>query len=813
MNKLIQIKDGEIIRKPDLCENEYLLGFDDSNNIVFNGDLNYAVLKKDGNSYLIKAIDRGDYVRINGHKTSSKLLKSGDVIDIGDNIKLFYIKEEKSDNEIKKSINDFINKAISYDDLIELQEIFTSMLSVTDLDTILNRILDDVIATVQAERGMIILLKGQAPHFHSSVSRNMEFDFNENYSEIDANTSGPTAWIKKAIEEKIPLFINDIENNPFSVMCAPLIVKDKVIGVLYVDAQHFIADFAEHNKLIFTILASQAAIAINNAQIYADLDKRVQERTQQLTDLNKTLMDKINERNKIEQDLIDSELRYKLLAKTIPDSVNVIDKNGIIIYRNRPNPIYGDIRGKKQSEIYPKEVAEKHDYEINRVFETGKTIHSEETYKTNLGKVWMDYYLVPMKSSAGKTIAVLTVSRDITSHKKIEEELLKAKEVAENANQAKSEFLTSMSHEVRTPLNAIIGFADLLIEYEDSTEKAEMIKLIKQSGTALLEVINDIVDLSKIESGKIKLFREKINIIDTINSINRDFNNMAAMNSIYYEYEISPSVHENKNLIGDEFKLKQILANIITNAIKFTEEGGVTVKFNIKEKFENKIILEVIVTDTGIGISSDMIDKIFEEFVQAEHYLTKKQKGTGLGLTIVNSLVKIMDGSISVKSELNKGSEFIIHLPLELDRRTGSSGIAVPDFQISENSFTGTKLLIVEDDIVNQTLIKRLALKYNIDVEVAENGLEALQKIGQQNFNIVLMDIMMPVMDGLTATKKIRAGEAGESNSDIPIIALTAHAMKEQHIQFVEAGLDYVIVKPVDVRELLFIIKKFSRIN
>ena len=399
---------------------------------------------------------------------------------------------------------------------------------------------------------------------------------------------------------------------------------------------------------------------------------------------------------------------------------------------------------------------------------------------------------------------------NIIARKESEKALIESKDAAEKANKSKSDFLANMSHEIRTPLNAIIGFTDLIITEEDQPEKLDMLKLIKQSGNALLNIINDILDFSNIEAGKINIIKEKFNMYDTIEHTVNTLNSMAEIKGLFLKYDIAPQIIEDPYFIGDEPKLKQILINLINNAVKFTETGGIYVCVDIKEQVASKFQIEFKIKDTGIGIQKNLVSKIFNQFVQAEHYLTKKYKGTGLGLAIVNRLIKLMDGTIDVISSLGNGTEFILSIPFESASVLPENEFITDGFNM-DSEFKNINILAAEDDMVNQVLMKSLAKKYNINLEIAENGEEAINLLTNRDFDIILMDIMMPVMDGAEATRKIRAGEAGEKKKDIPIVALTAHAMKEQHTEFINIGMDYVIVKPVDAKELLYLIRKFCR--
>ena len=759
----------------------------------------------------------------------------------------------------------------------------------------------------------------------------------------------------------------------------------------------------------------------------------------------------ITERKKIEEEFRQSEQKYRLLAETIPYIVHIMDSNGTIKYSNKKHPVYGDVTGMKQEELYPADIAKKHNEDIKKVFETGEIYHGEENYEIEKGRVWMDVFVLPMKDDEEKIINVIRISRnittrkmteealqltqfaidhaadpvfwttsdgrfyyvneaacrdlrytkeellsmnitdimpditsdewnknwniikekgsftfeskhkdksgvifpveinvnyfryndkefaftlvhditerkiiqqalqeserkyrlmvdssddfiytadmdgrltgvnqnlcklfkvemteiigkkfdelgmpedkldelylinlkafnsrksvreeitlnildnmahtydlilsplfderneikgfagiarDITERKQMEEALMEAKLQAETANIAKTEFLANMSHEIRTPINAIIGFGDLLRLEEEDPDKLEMLDLIRASSDCLLVIINDILDIAKIESGKLKIAKNKFDISDFMNILTKTFNNMLEEKELYINYTISDKVLKYKYFIGDEYKLKQILSNLISNAIKFTEKGGIDIDLRSGRLKGNTIVLNFTVKDTGIGIPDDMKDKIFEKFLQLEHYLTKKYKGTGLGLSIVANLLKLLNGSIAVKSVLNKGSEFMVSVPLEVEVNELQKKVGTYKL-IPQKDLSHIKILIAEDDDITQALMKRLARRNNLNIELVENGNEVLERIRKEKFDIILMDVMMPLMDGEMATRLIRSGEAGEQNKNIPIIGLTAQAMKEKQIDFLNSGMNSILTKPVEMSEIISLV-------
>jgi len=381
------------------------------------------------------------------------------------------------------------------------------------------------------------------------------------------------------------------------------------------------------------------------------------------------------------------------------------------------------------------------------------------------------------------------------------------KEKAQASEKAKHQFLANMSHEIRTPMNAIKGMTDILIRRNPNDDQKEYLDGIKQSSDSLLFIINDILDISKIEAGKVELEQEPFSVNELVKNVHTIMQFKAEEKGLELLKDIPSG---NLNVNGDATRLRQILINLIGNAIKFTENGLVTTSVK-SEQVGEKLNLHFCVSDTGIGIEQSNIDKIFESFEQAYSDTSRKFGGTGLGLSISKKLVELHNGKIWVESEKGKGSQFHFIIPYA----SAESGAEVkPTEDFSNNiadTIKGIRILLVEDNAFN-VVVAQEELEDAIEgvqVEVAENGLIAVEKLKSSAFDVILMDIQMPVMNGFEATKVIRALDS--EKAQIPIIAMTANVLKEEVDLCYQAGMNDFIGKPFDTNELLN--KIFNLIN
>ncbi|MDP2385119.1 MAG: ATP-binding protein [Bacteroidota bacterium] len=376
------------------------------------------------------------------------------------------------------------------------------------------------------------------------------------------------------------------------------------------------------------------------------------------------------------------------------------------------------------------------------------------------------------------------------------EKLFAANTLAEQSKLAKEQFLASMSHEIRTPLNAIIGFQSLLKETPLNEEQKEYVESIDFAGRNLLVIINDILDLSKIEAGKFEFTEDDLNINQIIESTLELLEYRAREKAI--ELIFMPDEKIPLSLVGDAARFNQILLNLVGNAIKFTEKGNVTVTTKLIESTESDVLCEFAISDTGIGIPQDKLKLIFERFTQASTETTRKYGGTGLGLTIVQQLLNLQGGKIEVSSKVGEGSIFKFFLRFKKAGAkifTPITYLKQPTEYINKENSMNHKILLAEDTPLNQRLIRKVTQKWGDDLEIAMNGIEAIEKLKAGEYDIILMDIQMPEMDGYTATQVIRALE-DPIKKNIPIIALTAHASKEEAERCLSIGMNAYISKP-----------------
>jgi PAS domain S-box-containing protein len=505
-------------------------------------------------------------------------------------------------------------------------------------------------------------------------------------------------------------------------------------------------------------------------------------------------------RTQAEIKLKNEELQsFAIVVKNSADIICSVDAQTLRI--NNINPAVENIMGFKAAELLGKSIVELSVDGQQHLFrkKLGEIIKDNlnfavfelqfETFDKRI--IWVEC----RASYHNKTI-FLNIS-DISPQKSYQEQLIKSKEDAEYGKKVKENFLANMSHELRTPINGIIGITSLLLTTELNEQQKNMLDLLETSSRSLLGVINDVLDISKIEAGKFNIVRTPNNIYDLIKSVFDLLKFRADESNIEFLLEIDNNVPQ--NLMVDSLRLNQILMNLLSNAIKFTPRGYVKLKVSVMQKHSDKVRLKYSVEDSGIGVPADRLNKIFDSFEQAEEDTGNKYGGTGLGLTIVKKLAELKGGELVVTSQLGKGSIFNFINWHTIATKPTAKMSDKHDKVLSP--FNNISVLVAEDNMVNQFMLSKMLKNWNIDAEIVDNGRKAIDKLKAKNYDLILMDTHMPEMNGYEAAKTIRV-DFEEPKRSIPIISLSASSFGHEQEQALAAGMNDVLAKPFQPYQL-----------
>ncbi len=611
-------------------------------------------------------------------------------------------------------------------------------------------------------------------------------------------------FVRQILYNRDYIVVHDIDDNFQKVIQEKnitsgtyVIYKLKNIGYLKLHIEDF-SQFSDIDFEAFVIVIKKFAVGLSGCLVLEKLKHETKDRI------------------RTQEALAATQEKYSSVVKNLAEGIIITDLEGRISFMNpKMEELTGytsaEVLGLKTIDIFLAE--ELRPFVQKKLKERSQGIAEryeiEHTHKN--GHTWIaSINASPFLNEKGEIIGTLGAIMDVTERKKAEQDLIKAKQTAEKARFAEQQFLANMSHEIRTPINAVVGMTHLLYSTQLDNNQRELVDALRYSADSLMGIVNNILDISKIEAKELQLEKKEFNLNALVNGVGQVFQYRLKEKSIALEITTDPRI--DNYLIGDPVRLKQILFNLLGNALKFTDKGKIGINTKLLAQTNDSSFIQFKIFDTGVGIAKSKLKVIFKSFKQGDVSVTRKYGGTGLGLAIVKQLVELQKGSIHVESVLKKGSEFIITLPFEdSERKLGEETENLDyGFDCNNNEFIQQlHFLVVEDNIMNQKLAQKILEHWGTTFDIVNNGREAVNITKKEKFDIILMDVHMPIMDGFTATLKIRNDDKNP-NQHTHIVALTAAAFVEEKNKAKEVGMNDFLTKPFSPLDLCRVLQKLE---
>ncbi len=533
----------------------------------------------------------------------------------------------------------------------------------------------------------------------------------------------------------------------------------------------------------------------------------------ELQELNRSLEQKVSRRAK---EIQQQRNFYESILNQVPAEIVVADRNQKYLFISENAIKDPELRewliGKNDFDYceyrnISMDLARQRFSKYQEVRNTLKVSEWTEKFSKNGKDIYLLRRLVPLFNDQDEIEMFIGYSLDITNSEEYRLELIEARDIAQKATSAKSEFLSKISHEIRTPLNAIIGLTNILMNEDHNRSQGHYLQSMKYSADSLLGIINEVLDFSKIEAGKITFESIPFNFRHLVNGIQQTFEfraNEIGLDFKVYLDEAIPRIVE-----GDRVKLNQILLNLVGNAMKFTTAGYIHVHSKLLQKSEGQLRVGFSVEDSGIGIAAHKIDKVFESFSQEGDDTTRRFGGTGLGLTITKKFIEGQGGKIWVESEPGKGSKFQFELDFNYDPNHKENAPIDKAWSRDLSMVEGKRILVAEDNLMNQLVLQKMLEKWSPKLEMVNNGQLALEKLEKAEYDLVFLDVQMPIKDGISTIKDWRNYEAHHLKNRLPVVALTADAFSESKQKVIEAGMDDFLSKPIEISELRRVLHQY----